>query len=100
MNAIEVYKVYVDGKEELITSPEINGLTVGMFKEIIGASNTTSRYSYLASAIISPFITGGAQFLPTTLFYPETILVEELEVKPNQEEFSKPPILSSPLLAK
>lgn len=100
VNAIEVYKVYADGKEELITSPEINGLTVGMFKEIIGASNITSRYSYLASAIISPFITGGAQFLPTTLFFPETILVEELEVKPNQEEFSKPPILASPLLAK
>lgn len=100
VNAIEVYKVFPDGKEELITSPEINGLTVGMFKEIIGASNVTARYSYLASAIISPFITGGAQFLPTTLYFPETILIEELEVKPNQEEFSKPPIMASPLLAK
>ena len=100
VNAIEVYKVYPNGNEELITSPEINGITVSIFKEIIGSTATSAMYSYLASAVISPFITGGAQFLPTTILHPETVLIEELEVKPNQEEFSKPPILASPLLDK
>jgi len=100
VNAIEVYKVYLNGKEELITSPEISGLGVSIFKEIIGSSNKTATYSYLASAVISPFITGGSQFLATTLYYPETVLIEEIEIKPNQEDFSKPPILSSPLSIK
>jgi PmbA/TldA metallopeptidase C-terminal domain len=36
---IEAYKVYPDGREELVRNLEVNGLTLGSFKDIVAVSN-------------------------------------------------------------
>ena len=42
---IEAYKVYPDGREELVRNLTINGLTLGAFKDIIAASDTPFVYA-------------------------------------------------------
>jgi predicted Zn-dependent protease len=51
----EVYKVYLDGREELIRNLEINGLTLGAYKDIVAASEDVTVYSApIRVAVSSP----------------------------------------------
>jgi predicted Zn-dependent protease len=43
--AIEAYKVYPDGREELVRNLNINGLTLGSFKDIVAVSDTSNVFS-------------------------------------------------------
>ena len=42
---IEAYKVYRDGREELVRNLSINGLTLGAFKDVIATSDTPFVYT-------------------------------------------------------
>jgi predicted Zn-dependent protease len=43
--AIEAYKIYPDGREELVRNLNINGLTLANFKDIVAVSDTLNVYS-------------------------------------------------------
>lgn len=96
LSLLEVYKLYPNGKEELVRGTEAAGLTVQAFKDIIAVGKKPSAYNYLASAIASPFVTGGSQYIGASLIVPD-ILFEDLEIRPLEGDFPKPPFLGSPL---
>lgn len=96
LSLLEVYKLFPNGKEELVRGTEAAGLTVQAFKDIIAVGKKSSAYNYLAPAIASPFVTGGSQYIGATVIVPD-ILFEDLEIRPLEGDFPKPPFLSSPL---
>ena len=96
LSLLEVYKVYPNGKEELIRGSEGAGFTVQAFKDIIAVGKKQSAYNYLAPAIASPFVTGGAQYIGSSIIVPD-ILFEDVEIRPLEGDFPKPPFLVSPL---
>lgn len=96
LSLLEVYKVYPNGKEELIRGSEGAGFTVQAFKDIIAVGKKQSAYNYLAPAIASPFVTGGAQYIGSSIIVPD-ILFEDVEIRPLEGDFPKPPFLASPL---
>lgn len=96
---IEVYKVFPDGKEELIRGCEAKGFTHQTFKDILYVSKEKYVLNYLAPAITSPFTTGGSQYIPASVIVPD-LLFEDGEIIPVEEDFPKPPILKNPLSEK
>ena len=95
MNVIEVVRVYPDGREELVRGAQAAGLAPSQFKDLVAAGTTQTVYNYLAPAVTSPYVTGGAQYLPATVIVPD-LLFEDVEIKPLEGDFPKPPILAPP----
>ncbi len=93
---VAAYKVYADGREELLRGAEIRGIAAQSFKDIILSTNDIHVLNYLAPAISSPFVTGGPQYLGATVCAPD-VLFEDLEIGVSENEFSRPPLIENPL---
>jgi hypothetical protein len=96
---VEAYKLFPDGKEELIRGTEASGFTAQSFKDIIFLGNTQYAMNYLAPSVTSPFVTGGSQYLGATIISGD-LLFEDGEIKPLDQDFPKPPIISPPVTNK
>jgi TldD protein len=84
VNPAVMYKVYPDGREELVRGAEIARLDFKAFKRIRAAGDT-------------PFVlnTGGGAEAQTIVA--PALLFEELDLAKVDRDFDKPPILPSPL---
>lgn len=102
---ILAYKLYADGREELIRNVEASGLTVAAFREIVAASKSQAVSS-------GPFFSlGGGGFpfafaglpdpmgTPVSLVVP-SLLFEELNLKKPAGEVPKPPVVTHPYFEK
>ncbi|MBM2815637.1 MAG: hypothetical protein HW421_2399 [Ignavibacteria bacterium] len=96
VSVVEAYKVFPDGSEELIRGSNINGLTVQSFKDILLTGRDKYVLNLLAPAVVSPFFTGGSQYLSASMIVPD-LLFEDCELKPVEDDFPKLPFLSNPL---
>lgn len=96
LGLLEVYRVFADGREELIRGTEAAGLSPQLFKDILQCSKSTTVHNYLASSVIPSFMTGGSQYLISTIITPD-LLFEDVEIRPLEGDFPKPPILANPL---
>ncbi len=90
LNLCEVYKVYPDGKEELIRGAEGTGFTHQSFKDIIFCGKDQNVYNYWGSA------SGYGNWHGATIVTP-SILFEDGEIGTIDSDFKKPPLLPSPL---
>lgn len=98
-NLVNAYKVYPDGKEELIRGADVNSISVQSFKDIIAVGKEFFAYNYLAPSVISPYVTGGDQYVGVSIITPD-LLFEDLEIKSTEDDFRKPPIIPNPLTLK
>ncbi len=96
LSLVEAYKVFPDGKEELIRGAEASGLTVQSFKDIIMADNNFYTCNFLAPSVVSSFLSGGDQYVGSTVITPD-ILFEDGEIRPIEADFPKPHLLSNPI---
>jgi len=96
------YKVYPDGREEMIRGAHLSGLTAESFKGIVAASKSaivfssphTPQFNFSSSFFLS---FGAAQSLPMVSYIVPSLLFEDLSLtKPAQEtpkpSFSDPPL--------
>ncbi|CAN5423829.1 hypothetical protein BH10BAC6_BH10BAC6_04460 [soil metagenome] len=96
LGLLEVYRVFPDGREELIRGTEAAGLSPQLFKDILNCSKQTTVHNYLAASVIPSFMTGGSQYLISSIITPD-LLFEDVEIRPLEGDFPKPPILANPL---
>lgn len=99
MTALEAYRVYPDGREELIRGCDIAGMTVQSFKEILAVGDRKAAYNCYALPVTAAFFSGGAQFLPASVIVP-ALLFEDIEIRPIEDDFTKPPILPHPFFSR
>jgi hypothetical protein len=95
LTVLEAYRIFPDGKEERIRGSEIAGMSPASFKDILMIGKKHHPYNYLAPAVVSAFMTGGSQFVSASLLVPD-ILFEDIELRPLEGDFPKPPFLSFP----
>jgi predicted Zn-dependent protease len=92
LRALEAYRVYLDGREELIRNADITGITAATFKEIVAASDSSVVYT-------APFSPRGA-FGPTggyaASYVVPSILFEDIAVRGPRGEIPKPPVAKHP----
>jgi hypothetical protein len=92
-----VYRVYPDGREELVRSLQFHGVTTRSFKDIVAASDENYVFDLIDSN--APFaLFGAGSFTTTASVIAPAVLFEELELTPVQEETPKPPIVPPPAL--
>ena len=93
-----VYKVYPDGREELVRGLRFRGLTVRSLKDILAASSDTAVFDFLNNGVPFAMLGAGTYVAPCTVVAPG-VLFDELELERPQEELSKPPIVPPPPLS-
>lgn len=86
----EIYKVYPDGREEPVRGLQFNNVTIRILKDILQTDDQMFVYNYLLNA---------DQEMPASIVTP-SVLIEEMELKKNEEKIMKPPLLPSPLAGK
>ena len=96
LGLLETYRVYPDGREELIRGVEAAGIAPALFKDILAVSKSTTVHNFLAPAVIPSFISGGSSYLISTIHTPD-LLLEDVEIRPLEGDMPKPPAMASPM---
>lgn len=92
-----VYRVYPDGREELIRGMRFRSLDVRSLRDIVAASTETAAFDFVNNNAPFAMIGAGGFLAPATVVAP-ALLFEDLELEPAHDDFSKPPIVPPPPL--
>jgi PmbA/TldA metallopeptidase C-terminal domain len=89
-------KIYTDGREEFTRGLIGKNVNARTFRDIILTSDESLAYNYLGRAVISPFISGGAQYIGSTVITPE-FLLEDFELILYEKDFTRTQIVENPI---
>lgn len=93
-----VYRIYPDGREELVRSLRFDGLTTRSLRDIVAASDENYVFDFIDSN--APFaLMGAGSYIASASVIAPALLFEELELQPVEEEIQKPPIVPPPPLS-
>lgn len=101
-SVVEAYRLFPDGREELVRLPEVSGLSVATLKEIVAASKTLTVYNAPFSPRTASLSFGapgeGGPMLVS--FVTPSLLFEEVTLQKPSREAPKPPVLEHPFFSK
>jgi hypothetical protein len=93
-----VYRVYPDGKEELVRGLRFHDFTTRALKDILAASEEVTQFDFLDNT--APFaLMGAGGFIAESSVVAPSVLFDELELQRSERELPKLPIVPPPLLA-
>jgi hypothetical protein len=96
---ILVYKVYPDGREELVRGLRFRGLNTRSLKDILAAGDDSTVLEFMNSP--APFaLIGASSFTVETCVVAPSILIDDLELHPSEEELPKLPVAPAPELVR
>lgn len=100
-NTTLAYKVYPDGREELIQAAEFSALADTVFKEIVAASDSSTRYTFIYPSPGSGFQTGIPGFWGNlvSVSTPD-LLFDEMILRKPSGNVPRPPVAEHPFFAK
>lgn len=90
-----VYRVYPDGREELVRGLRFRGLTTRNLRDILAASTETEMFDYVNVAAPLAILGAGGYLAPASVVSPG-LLFDELELEPPQDQLPKPPTVPPP----
>jgi len=89
------YKVYSDGREELVRGLRFRGFNARSLKDIVAAGDDSTAFEYLENT--APFaLIGAGNYVSETCVVAPSLLIDDLELHPVQEELPKLPIVPPP----
>jgi TldD protein len=92
-----VYRVYPDGREELVRGLRFRGLTARSLRDITAASDEAFVFDYLENGAPLALSGGGGYVANTTVVAP-SLLFDDLELERVDAEWARPPIVPAPPL--
>jgi hypothetical protein len=90
-----VYKVYPDGREELVRGLRFRGLNARSLKDILAAGDDNNVFDFLNNQAPLALI-GGASYVAESCVIAPSVLVDDVELHPLEEESPKLPIVPAP----
>ena len=93
------YRLYADGREELVRGLRFKNLGTRSFRDILAAGATPALFQYvdngapMALSGAGSYIVGCASVAPAVLF-------EEMDLEPASDETARPPLVPPPTAAK
>ena len=94
---MRVYRVYPDGREELVRGLRFRSLNVRALKDITFAGTDEAHFDYLANG--APFaVVGGGNYVFGCTTVSPSILFDDLELERPQVELPKLPVVPPPPL--
>jgi TldD protein len=95
---LHVYKLYVDGHEELIRGVRLRGLNARSLKDILVAGNDSVTFNYLENNAPFALLGLGTSSAAVSVVAP-SVLIDDLELTKIDDELPKLPLVQSPLLS-
>ena len=92
---ILAYKLYADGREELVRGLRFRGLNTRALKDIVAASDESHLFEFLDTPAPLALMGAGGYIAEASVVAP-SILVDDLELEKIEEEFPKLPIVPPP----
>lgn len=83
-----IYKVYPDGREELVRGLRFRGLTTRTLRDILAASSETELFDFVNVAAPLAILGAGGYLAPSSVISPG-LLFDELELEPPQDQLPK-----------
>ena len=94
-----VYRIYADGREELVRGVRFRGLQARSLRDIVAAGADSNVFEYMENG--APFaLIGGGAFATEVCVVAPSILVDDLELHPVEEEQPKLPVVPPPELTR
>lgn len=93
---ILLYKVYPDGREELVRGLRFRGLNSRSFRDILAAGDRPVLFDYLDNGAPLALMGAGNYIIGSTVAAP-SLLFDELELHPTGEDLPRLPVVPSPL---
>lgn len=92
-----VYRVYPDGREELVRGMRFRNFNVRSLRDILAASDDVHVFDYMENGAPFALMGAGAYVAECTVVAP-SILVDDLELDKVEEEILRPPLVPPPPL--
>ncbi|MDP9171266.1 MAG: metallopeptidase TldD-related protein [Acidobacteriota bacterium] len=93
-----VYRLYVDGHEELIRGVRLRGLNARSLKDILAAGDDSVTFNYLENGVQFALLGYGASSAEVSVVAP-SVLIDDLELTKIDDELQKLPIAPPPTVA-
>jgi hypothetical protein len=94
---ILIYRVYPDGREELVRGLRFRGLDTRSLKDILAASTEQYAFDFLENT--APFaLLGGASYVSEVSVIAPAILIDDLALERADQALEKPPVVPPPPL--
>lgn len=90
-----VYRVYPDGREELVRGLRFQRLTTRALRDVLAASSETAVFEYVNTTTALAMLGSGGYLAPTSVIAPG-LLFEELEFDVPREQLPKAPTVPPP----
>jgi TldD protein len=96
---VMLYRVYPDGREELVRGMQFRSFNVRSLKDILAVGDDLTRFDYLENPV--PFaLMGAANYESNTTVVAPSVLIDDLELHPLEEETPRLPVVPAPELIK
>lgn len=92
---ILAYRVYPDGREELVRGLRFRGFNARSFKDILAASDENYVFEFLENGAPMALMGSGGSISQSCVVSP-SVLIDDLEMERMEEEFPKIPIVPPP----
>jgi TldD protein len=93
------YKIYPDGREELVRGLRFRSFNVRSLKDILAAGNDATVFDFMDNP--APFaLMGATAYTSEACVVAPSILIDDLELHPAEEELPKLPVAPAPELVK
>jgi TldD protein len=90
-----VYRVYADGREELVRGLRFRGVSTRSLRDVLAASQETVLFDYVNNGAPLASLGAGGLLAPTAIVSPG-LLFEEIEFDVPQEQLPKLPVVPAP----
>jgi hypothetical protein len=90
-----IYRVYSDGREELVRGLRFRGVSARSLRDILAASTETALFDYVNNAAPLALLGAGGYLAATSVIAPG-LLFDELEFEPPRDQLPKPAIVPPP----
>jgi PmbA/TldA metallopeptidase C-terminal domain len=92
---ILAYRVYPDGREELVRGLRFRGFNARSFKDILAASDENYVFEFLDNGVPMAMMGAGSTIAQSCVIAP-SLLIDDLEMERMEEEFPRIPIVPPP----
>src|SRR5262249_48712823 len=92
---ILAYRLYPDGREELVRGLRLRGFNARSFKDILAAGNDETLFEFVDSGAPMAMLGAGGSVAQASVVAP-SVLIDDLEMASVEEEFPKIPNLPPP----
>ena len=89
------YKVYADGREELVRGLRFKGMRSRSLRDILSASSEQAVFEFINNGALLARAGGGGYLAPASIIAPG-VLFDELELDRSQEQLERPPLVPPP----